>query len=82
MPDIVDAGHGACAQAVRTLLAAHKEVAPLLALGAYRSGSVVEADRAIALWPRLAGYLAQGRDEGGDFAETVASLVALARATS
>jgi flagellum-specific ATP synthase len=74
MPDVIDAHHAAAAQTFRGLLAAQKEVAPLVALGAYKAGAVPAADRALALWPHVETFLGQGRDEGSRFAETVDAL--------
>ncbi len=77
MPDVVRDGHGASAQTLRALLAAHRDVAPLLALGAYRAGALPETDRAIALWPRIEAFLRQGRDDESSYAATVGSLTSL-----
>jgi flagellum-specific ATP synthase len=77
MPDVVRDGHGESAQKLRALMAAHRDVAPLLALGAYRAGALPETDRAIALWPSIEGFLRQGRDEESSFATTVDSLRSL-----
>ena len=80
MPDVIDPAHAAAAQTFRALLAAQKEVAPLVALGAYKAGAVPAADRALALWPHIETFLTQGRDEGGRFAETVDVLSAFSEA--
>ena len=77
MPDVVQDDHGEGAQAMRSLLAAHRDVAPLLALGAYKAGAVAEADRAIARWPRIEAFLRQGRDEATTFPATLAELKTL-----
>jgi flagellum-specific ATP synthase len=78
MPDVVAPEHGARAAALRALLAAHREVAPLVQLGAYRAGSTPEADRAIARWPRIEALLRQAVDEPGPYAATVERLADLA----
>jgi len=77
MPDVVQDDHGEGAQAMRSLLAAHRDVAPLLALGAYRAGAVAEADRAIARWPRIEAFLRQARDEAATLPAIVAELKTL-----
>jgi flagellum-specific ATP synthase len=82
MPDVVRDEHGEAAQAMRSLLAAHRDVAPLLALGAYRAGALPEADRAIARWSRIEAFLRQGRDEAISLATTVAELRTLVGAES
>ena len=74
MPDVVREEHADAAQAMRSLLAAHRDVSPLLALAAYRAGALPEADRAIGRWPRIEAFLRQGRDEATSFASTVAEL--------
>jgi flagellum-specific ATP synthase len=78
MPDVVDAGHAAAARGLRALVAAYQDVAPLLALGAYEQGAMPATDRAIARWPEVQRFLAQGREERAAYAETVARLAALA----
>jgi flagellum-specific ATP synthase len=79
MPDIVEGAHGADAQSTRALLAAYQDVAPLLSLGAYRAGALPQADQAIARWPRIEGFLRQGDEASGDFADTVERLASLLR---
>jgi flagellum-specific ATP synthase len=78
MPDVVTEAHGDSARSLRALVAAYREVAPLLALGAYRPGGSPEADRAIAAWSRIEAFLTQGRDEVAPWADVVGTLVALA----
>jgi FliI/YscN family ATPase len=82
MPDVIHAAHGAAAQVMRALLAAHREVAPLLALGAYRAGSDPQADRAIALWPRIGEFLRQSREERDTFAQVTATLSSVTGTTA
>lgn len=82
MPEVVAREHGLAAQRCRALLAAHRDVEPLLALGAYRGGAIAEADHAIALWPRIEGYLRQRVDEATTFEDTVAGVTAIAGASS
>jgi flagellum-specific ATP synthase len=77
MPDVVRDGHGESAQTLRALLAAHRDVAPLLALGAHRSGALPETDRAIALWPKVETFLRQGRDDESTFTASVSRLKSL-----
>jgi flagellum-specific ATP synthase len=47
------------ATALRRLLAAHRDVKELVEIGAYAAGSNPDADRAIALLPRIDGFLRQ-----------------------
>jgi flagellum-specific ATP synthase len=47
------------AREMRRLLNAHREVKELVEIGAYARGTNPDADRALLLWPRLAGFLQQ-----------------------
>jgi FliI/YscN family ATPase len=80
MPDVATPGHAQAAQTVRALIAAYLDALPLLQLGAYRAGAVPAVDRAIALWPRIEGFLRQQVGEASPLASTVAALEALAGA--
>ncbi|MBI4593693.1 MAG: FliI/YscN family ATPase [Candidatus Rokubacteria bacterium] len=77
MPDVVEGQHLAAAQTMRALVAARRDVEPLLALGAYRPGSVPQADRAIKAWPDIEIYLKQAVDDASPFEKTIARLAAL-----
>lgn len=77
MPDVVTAEHGESARRVRSLIAAYREVSPLLSLGAYRAGSTPEADQAIEAWAEIEAFLKQNQGEGTIFHETVSRLTAL-----
>ena len=74
MPAVASPEHGAAASRLRALLAAHERVRDLVALGAYRSGSDPEADRALARLPEIEAFLRQGVEERVAFEETVARL--------
>jgi flagellum-specific ATP synthase len=78
MPDVVDPAHQRAAQTLRALIAARREVEPLLALGAYRAGSVPQADRAIKVWPEVEAFLTQTVDDACTFDTTGQRLAALA----
>lgn len=56
---VTDEGQRADAAALRRLLAAHREVRELVEIGAYVSGSDPDADRALALAPRIEAFLRQ-----------------------
>ena len=65
------------AREVRSLLAAFREVEPLVRVGAFEPGADPLADRAVALQPAIAGYLRQRPDDpGADAAGALAQLVA------
>jgi len=78
-PDLVAPEHRAAATRLRALLAARRDVGPLLALGAWRPGGDPLVDRAVALGPALDRFLRQAPDERAGWAETVEAVLALAR---
>ena len=53
----------ALARRARALLALHADMADMVRLGAYRSGSDAAVDEAVALAPRIETMLRQARDE-------------------
>ena len=59
---------------LRRLLAAHRDVRELVEIGAYAAGSDPDADRALALLPRINDFLRQRVDETDDPASTWAAL--------
>jgi flagellum-specific ATP synthase len=70
----LDVRQTALARRARGLLSAHAEVADLVRLGAYRSGSDPGADEAIAVAPGIEAVLRQGRDERFSIADSFAAL--------
>ncbi len=58
----------------RRLIATYEGMAEMIRLGAYRTGSDPDVDRAIQLYPMLEAYLAQGIDEAADFTSAFAQL--------
>ncbi|MGE0802439.1 MAG: FliI/YscN family ATPase [Lautropia sp.] len=66
--------HRAAANALRTLLASHKQIEFLLRVGEYQPGRDAVADRAIERMPALRTLLTQRADEPADFAATLAAL--------
>ncbi len=55
---------------LRRLLAAHRDVRELVEIGAYAAGSSPDADRAIALLPRINDFLRQAVEEPTPAADT------------
>jgi flagellum-specific ATP synthase len=82
MPDVIGSVHGVQAQTLRALIAARREVEPLLALGAYHAGSRPQTDRAIKAWTEIEAYLKQTVDDASAFETTVARLARLTGATA
>jgi flagellum-specific ATP synthase len=60
---VTDARQRTIARSARALLAARKDVKELVEIGAYVAGTNPQADRALALWPQLEGFLQQDMDE-------------------
>ena len=77
MPDVVTGGHLAAARTLRALIAARRKVEPLLALGAYKAGSLPVADRAIRGWNDIEAYLRQAVNDASTFETTADRLAAL-----
>ena len=81
MGRVTTAEQQAHAREVRALLAAFREVEPLVRVGAFEPGADPAADRAVALQPALNAYLRQPAGEpagepAGDAAAALARLVA------
>lgn len=77
MNRVTDAPQQDAARQVRALLAAYREVEPLVRVGAFEPGQDALADRAVALQPAITDYLRQSADEtSGDAVEQLARLVA------
>jgi flagellum-specific ATP synthase len=55
---------------LRRLLAAHRDVRELVEIGAYVAGGSPDADRALALLPRINDFLRQDLDERSNAADT------------
>ena len=60
--DVTSPLHQASALGLRRILATHDEVADLIRIGAYESGSSPQVDRAIALLPSVHAFLQQEPD--------------------
>ena len=63
VPNCLTPDEAAIARAARSVLATYADLADLLRLGAYRTGSDPEADRAVALAPRIEALLQQSKTE-------------------
>jgi len=58
------------ARRMRRLLAAHRDVRELVEIGAYVNGANPDADLALALMPRIEGFLQQAMDDRSETAST------------
>ncbi len=77
MNDIASPEHLEAARQVRRLLAAYRDHADLISIGAYRSGSNRLVDAAIALKPDIDAFLQQAVTERATAEETTARLRSL-----
>jgi flagellum-specific ATP synthase len=64
-------------QGARRALSAYTNMEELIRIGAYRTGSDPEVDRAIALNPALEGFLAQDKDESTSLDEAFGRLAGI-----
>ncbi|MFL6142452.1 MAG: FliI/YscN family ATPase [Labedaea sp.] len=62
---------------LRRLMAARRDVRELVEIGAYVPGTNLDADRALALWPRINEFLRQDVDEQVPAAQSWQALTAL-----
>ncbi|XBC44437.1 MAG: FliI/YscN family ATPase [Buchnera aphidicola (Schlechtendalia peitan)] len=77
MPSIVDSIHNSKASRLKKLLSCYQRNRDLINLGAYVSGTNVELDTAITLFPKLEKFLQQGMYEKSTFHESKNDLYAL-----
>jgi flagellum-specific ATP synthase len=75
--DVQDAEMLASCREIVRLLAARREMADLIAIGAYKTGGDPDVDRALALEADVRRFLRQGRHEFSTWDETRAALLAL-----
>ncbi|MDP1564479.1 MAG: FliI/YscN family ATPase [Pirellulaceae bacterium] len=80
MNELVGPEHRAAAVHLRSMLAKYAENEDLIVIGAYRTGSNLEVDQAIALRPAILAYLQQGMHEPCDAQEALKKLLAVAQA--
>ena len=64
------------ARQFRQILSTYQQNRDLIAIGAYTRGSDPRIDAAIALWPRMQGFLQQDLHERADFAASLTALQA------
>ncbi|NIL96998.1 MAG: FliI/YscN family ATPase [Planctomycetales bacterium] len=81
MPSLATEDQLAAACKVRRLLAAYREHEDLISVGAYRPGTNMLVDEAIAMRPMIDAFLVQQRDESSDLASAHHTLQTLAATT-
>jgi len=72
--------HQKNAAKLRSLLATHAEIADLIQIGAYRTGTSAQVDRAVQIMPAAKRFLQQGVNQRSTWQETQDQLKALATA--
>ena len=78
MPLVISQEHGFAARRLKTLMAAYRRAADLIAIGAYKEGSDPEVDRAIRMKPKIDAFLQQEIDRCVSFEDTAKTLRAMA----
>ncbi len=78
--EVTTSDHQKYAQKLRSLLATHAEVADLIQIGAYKTGTSPQVDRAVQLMPAAKQFLQQSVDYKSAWPETQEQLKALAMA--
>lgn len=74
MPDIASRDHNEMAGLVKSMMASHREVQDLIAVGAYKKGINTKADQAIALLDSINGLLRQSIDDRFTFEDSITIL--------
>lgn len=74
MNDIVDPEHMRVARRFKQIYAHYQQNRDLISVGAYQKGSDPRVDEAVAMYPRLEGYLQQDMGESVGFDESLQSL--------
>ncbi len=77
MPDCNTDAENTLVQRARALLAQYEDMADMIRIGAYRTGSDAKIDEAIAYYPQLEAYLTQTRNEPSTLAAGYSNLEAL-----
>ncbi len=75
--DITTLPHQKLVRRFRQLVSAYQRNRDLIAIGAYQKGSDALVDTALALWPRIEGFLRQDFHEPSDFASSLKLLETL-----
>lgn len=66
MPHLVDKAHFGLAMRARELITSYREAEDLLAVGAYKRGTIARLDEALLRMPKLEAFLRQNLDEPTD----------------
>jgi flagellum-specific ATP synthase len=77
MGDVVAPAHLADVQRARELLATYREIEDLIAIGAFKRGSLARLDDAVDRMPRLESFLRQSLEDESSSEQSIAKLKAL-----
>ena len=77
LPHCLGPEENAARLGARSILSTWADMEELVRLGAYAPGANPEVDRAIALAPRIEGFVSQGKDDRGSTADDFRHLAAL-----
>ncbi len=80
MPACNSQGEQAIVANARATLATYEDMAELIRLGAYKSGTNADVDAAMKLYPQLEAFLSQKKDERSTLADGYAGLEAILEA--
>jgi flagellum-specific ATP synthase len=78
--EVTSEDHQKHAAKLRSLLATYAEVADLIQIGAYKSGTSAQVDRAVQIMPAAKRFLQQGTNQTSTWQETQDQLKGLAAA--
>lgn len=74
MHEITSPTHFESARLLRELMSVYNQSRELVSLGAWKPGANPTLDRAVALWPKISSFLAQGPLEKSELHESIRSL--------
>ena len=77
MSEIAPPRHLKAATKFRRLVSLYMENRDLMLMGGYRAGQDADLDQAVALWPKLTGFIRQAPNEPASFADAQKSLIGL-----
>ena len=76
--DVVSPEQRSAAETIRKIMATHAEVADLIRIGAYRTGTSPEIDLAVSMLPQINHFLQQATGTAVDFQNTIEQLCRIA----
>ena len=82
MPNCNSPAEQAIIMKARSVISVYEDMAELIRLGAYKTGTNAEVDRAIGLYPQIEAFLAQKKDEPASLAPGYAALSKIVDAAS